>query len=58
MDTRGELRRRLREVRVLPPAPAEVPSWDEVVSAGREAGTAVSQALAEQRADAEIGGGR
>ena len=36
--------------RVIPPAPDETPSWDEVVAVGVEAGTAVSEALAEERA--------
>jgi antitoxin FitA len=36
--------------RVVPPAPDETPSWDEVLEAGAEAGTAVSEALAEERA--------
>ena len=36
--------------RVAPPAPEETPSWDEVEAAGAEAGTAVSEALADERA--------
>ena len=36
--------------RVVPPAPEETPSWDEVEAAGAEAGTAVSEALADERA--------
>lgn len=36
--------------RVVPPAPDETPSWDEVEAAGAEAGTAVSEALTDERA--------
>jgi hypothetical protein len=36
--------------RMVPPAPDTTPSWDDVVEAGAEAGTAVSEALAEERA--------
>ena len=36
--------------RVTPPAPEDPPSWDEVLAAGADAGTAVSEALAEERA--------
>lgn len=53
VSTARETVRRRAEVagkRVLPPAPDETPTWDEVVAAGAEAGTAVSEALAEERA--------
>ena len=36
--------------RVVPPAPDETPSWEDVEAAGAEAGTAVSEALADERA--------
>ena len=36
--------------RVVPPTPDTDPSWDEVLEAGAEAGSAVSEALAEERA--------
>lgn len=35
--------------RVVVPPPDETPSWADVVAAGAEAGTAVSEALAEER---------
>jgi plasmid stability protein len=49
---RDAIRRRAEAAgkRVLPPAPEETPDWDEVLAAGTEAGTAVSEALAEERA--------
>ena len=49
---RESVRRRAEATgkRVVPPAPDETPTWDEVVAAGAEAGTAVSEALAEERA--------
>ena len=37
-------------MRVIPPAPDHTPTWDEVEAAGAEAGSAVSDALAEERA--------
>ena len=36
--------------RMVPPTPDTDPSWDEVLDAGAEAGTAVSEALAAERA--------
>ena len=51
--TKREIVRRRAEatgLRVVPPAPDETPSWDEVEAAGAEAGTAVSEALADERA--------
>jgi hypothetical protein len=36
--------------RVVPPEPENTPTWDEVLAAGADAGTAVSEALAEERA--------
>jgi plasmid stability protein len=36
--------------RVLPPPPDDMPTWADVDAAGVEAGTAVSEALAEERA--------
>jgi hypothetical protein len=53
VTTAREAVRRRAEVtgkRVVPPPPDETPTWDEVVAAGAEAGTAVSEALAEERA--------
>ena len=49
---RESMRRRAEATgrRVVPPPPDETPTWDEVVAAGAEAGTAVSEALAEERA--------
>lgn len=35
--------------RVVPPAPDETPSWADVEAAGADAGTAVSEALADER---------
>jgi hypothetical protein len=51
-DAREAVRRRAEasEKRVVPPAPEEAPSWDEVAAAGAAAGSAVSDALAEERA--------
>lgn len=50
--TRDAVRRRAAAAgrHAVPPAPEETPSWEEVVAAGAEAGTAVSDALAEERA--------
>jgi plasmid stability protein len=50
--TRETVRRRAEATgrRVVPPAPDTDPSWDEVLEAGAEAGTAVSEALAAERA--------
>lgn len=50
--TRAAVRRRTEATgrRVVPAAPEDPPSWDEVVAAGRDAGTAVSEALADERA--------
>ena len=53
MSTARENVRRRAEAtgkRVVPPAPDETPTWDEVVAVGAEAGTAVSEALAAERA--------
>jgi antitoxin FitA len=53
VTTARETVRRRAEVagkRVVPPAPDETPTWDEVVAAGAEAGTAVSEALVQERA--------
>jgi hypothetical protein len=51
--TRREAIRRRAEAagrRVVPPVPDETPSWADVEAAGAEAGTAVSEALSEERA--------
>lgn len=50
--TRDAVRRRAEASgrRVVPPAPEEAPSWADVVAAGTEAGSSVSEALAEERA--------
>ena len=52
VTTRAALRRRVEATgrRMVPAAPDDPPSWDEVVAAGAQAGTAVSDALAEERA--------
>jgi antitoxin FitA len=49
---RESVRRRAETAgrRVLPPPPDETPTWADVDAAGAEAGTAVSKALAEERA--------
>lgn len=50
-DARTLLRARLRaEGRLYePPRPRRVPTWEEVLEAGRGAGTAVSEALEAER---------
>ena len=52
LTPRRVLRARLRALGRLvePPLPKHVPTWDEVVAAGRGAGTAASEALAAERA--------
>lgn len=51
-DARARLKARLRaEGRLVePPRPKRVPTWEEVVAAGKGVGTAVSDALREDRA--------
>jgi plasmid stability protein len=51
-DARGTVRRRAEAAgkRVVPPAPEETPSWDDVVAAGARVDSAVSDALTEERA--------
>jgi antitoxin FitA len=50
--TRDTIRHRAEVAgrRRVPPPPEEAPSWEDVVQAGAEAGTAVSDALADDRA--------
>jgi hypothetical protein len=50
--TRESVRRRAEATgrRRVPPPPDDPPTWDEVVAAGADAGTAVSEALAAERA--------
>jgi hypothetical protein len=50
--TRDAVRRRAAATgrHAVPPAPEATPGWDEVVAAGIDAGTAVSEALADERA--------
>lgn len=50
--TRETIRRRAESSgrRVVPPTPDTDPTWDDVLDAGAEAGTAVSEALAAERA--------
>lgn len=52
VTARAALRRRAEATgrRMIPAAPDDPPSWGEVVAAGEEAGTAVSEALAAERA--------
>ena len=51
-SARETVRRRAEATgrRVIPPAPDETPSWEDVDAAGAEAGRAVSEALADERA--------